>query len=253
MSRIFSALLLGLVCSTALSAEPDIRRLKADLGRAFPDTPMTSLKLRPSLVPGLHELELEGQVFYVSADGRFLFLGDVFDLKERVNVTEGKREELVVRLLSEMGEQNMIVIGPESPKRTVTVFTDVDCTYCAKFHLDVPELNRRGVKVRYLFFPRGGVGSESYKRAVAVWCAADRVQAIGIAKARGKISMKTCPHPVERHVALGESLGITGTPTLFLDNGKRVPGYVPPARLLALLGIKITETSSMPRPVSDKE
>ena len=132
----------------------------------------------------------------------------------------------------------MIVIGPDKPKRTLTVFTDVDCGYCAKFHLDVPALNKQGVKVRYLFYPRTGINSESYRRAVAVWCADDRVKAIGIAKAGGKLNMKTCPNPVASHYQLGQRLDINGTPSIFLDDGKVLPGYVPAPRLLGILGLK---------------
>ena len=86
--------------------------------------------------------------------------------------------------------------------------------------------------------PRAGIGSESYKRAVAVWCASDRAKAIGIAKAGGKLDMKTCANPVESHFQLGQRLDIGGTPAIFLDDGKVLPGYVPAPRLLAMLGLK---------------
>jgi thiol:disulfide interchange protein DsbC len=128
-------------------------------------------------------------------------------------------------------------MGPEKAKRTITVFTDVDCPYCSKFHLDVPELNKQGVKVRYLFYPRAGTNSETFRRTVAVWCAKDRVKAIGIAKAGGNVDMKTCTNPVEKHFQLGQRLGVDGTPTIFVDDGKKLPGYVPAPRLLGMLGI----------------
>src|SRR5690606_28096237 len=102
-------------------------------------------------------------------------------------------------------------------------------------HLDVPELTKNGVKVRYLLFPRTGVQGDTYRKSVAVWCAADRVKAVGTVKAGGKIEMKTCPNPVEAHYRLGRELQVNGTPTIFLDNGKMLGGYVPSARLLAIL------------------
>ncbi len=220
----------------AVAGEQEMKQVKADLIRSFPE--LSAATLKPAPVPGLYEIEFDAKVFYASEDGKYLFMGDLVDLNAHTNLTEMRRAAIRMRLLNDVGEENMIVIGPEKPKRTVTVFTDVDCPYCAKFHLDVPTLNKQGVKVRYLFYPRTGLNSESYRRAVAVWCADDRVKAIGIAKAGGTLNMKTCPNPVEKDYRLGERLEISGTPTIFLDNGKMIPGYVPAPKLLGMLGLK---------------
>lgn len=236
---------LGLLAAVAQAQGPDPARLKAALAQAFPETPLESLALRPSAVPGIYEAVLDAQVFYVSADGRFVFLGDLVDLRTRINLSEDRREELARGLLDGLGEENMIVIGAPEAKRSVTVFTDVDCPYCARFHLDVPELNRHGVKVRYLLFPRGGLDSETYRRSVAVWCAADRARAIGIAKAGGKLEMKTCANPIARHYRLGERLGVTGTPTIYLDNGRRISGYLPAPQLLSLMGLTASPRATL--------
>lgn len=216
--------------------EQEMKQVKVELARAFPELQRAVVK--PSPVPGLYEVELDSKIFYTTSDGKYLMMGDVVDLHSKNNLTEVRRAALRTRLLDGVGEENMIVIGPEKPQRTLTVFTDVDCGYCAKFHLDVPALNKQGVKVRYLFYPRAGLNSESYRRAVAVWCAKDRVKAIGVAKAGGKLDMKTCSNPVESHYRLGERLDVNGTPAIFVDNGKVVPGYVPAARLINMLGLK---------------
>ncbi len=227
----------SLVFSCAVHAgEQDIKQVKSNLVRAFPELSAASVK--PSSASGLYEVEFDARVFYVTSDGKYLMMGDLVDMGTRTNLTEERRAAVRSRLLDEVGEENMIVMGPAKAKRTLTVFTDVDCPYCAKFHLEVPELNKQGVKVRYLFYPRAGLQSESYKRAVAVWCASDRVKAIGIAKAGGKLDMKTCPNPVEKHYRLGGRLDVNGTPTIFVDNGKVFPGYMPAPRLLSMLGIK---------------
>jgi thiol:disulfide interchange protein DsbC len=222
--------------NTSLAAEPDLAKVKAELAKHFPD--VAAGTLRPGPVPGLLELQVDGDVLYVSNDGKYVLLGDVVEVATKKNLTGAVREKAAHDALEKMGESNMIVMAPATTKRTITVFTDVDCPYCAALHRDVPELNRNGVKVRYLLFPRGGLDSETYRRSVAVWCADDRVKAIGIAKAGGKIEMKTCANPVERHYKLGQSLGVGGTPTIFLDDGRKVGGYVPAAQLLAALGIK---------------
>lgn len=218
------------------AGDSEVSQIKAELVRVFPE--LKSAIIKPSPVSGMYEVEFDSKIFYASSDGKHLFMGDVMELRSQSNLTENRRAAIRTRILSEVGEENMIVIGPDKPQRTLTVFTDVDCGYCAKFHLDVPALNKQGVKVRYLFFPRAGINSESYRRSVAVWCADDRAKAIGIAKAGGKLNMKTCPNPVESHFQLGQRLEIGGTPSIFLDNGKVLPGYMPAPRLLGMLGIK---------------
>lgn len=234
MIRCFYAVFFSLLSLPALAADADLNRAKAALVKFFPDA--ANATLRPSAVTGLYELVMGAQVYYVSADGRHLFLGDVVEVRTRANLTERTREQISARLLNEIGEQDMIVLAPKETRHTITVFTDVDCAYCARLHQDVPELNRQGVKVRYLFYPRTGIGSETYRRSVAVWCATDRVKAVGVAKSGGQLDMKTCTNPVERHYRLGERLGISGTPTIYLENGGKIAGYVPPAQLLALIG-----------------
>lgn len=221
---------------SAMAGEKEVSHIKAELVRAFPD--LKSATVKPSPVSGMYEVEYDSKVFYATSDGKYLFMGEVMDLRAQVNLTETRRAAIRTRILNEMGEENMVVIGPDKPQRTLTVFTDVDCSYCARFHLDVPELNKQGVKVRYVFYPRAGIGSKSYQRAVAVWCSDDRAKAIGVAKAGGKLDMKTCANPVESHFQLGQRLDINGTPSIFLDNGKVLPGYIPAPRLLSMLGLK---------------
>ena len=237
MPRIFLFIVVGLIVSVpAVANEQDMKQVKADLVRSFPE--LKSATLKPSPVAGMYEIEFDSKVFYTTRDGKYLIMGDVVELATKNNLTDARRGTIRNRLLDEVGEKNMIVIGPDKPRRTLTVFTDVDCPYCSKFHLDVPELNKHGVKVRYLMFPRTGLNSESYRRAVAVWCAEDRAKAIGTAKAGGKLNMKTCPNPVESHYRLGQRLEIGGTPAIFVDDGKVLPGYIPAQRLLGMLGLQ---------------
>jgi thiol:disulfide interchange protein DsbC len=237
MLRFILSCLLGFAFIFPASAgESEMKQVKAGLVSSFPE--LSAATIKPAPVSGMYEIEFDAKVFYTTSDGKFLFMGDLVDMGTHTNLTEARRATIRVRLLNEVGEQNMIVMGPANPKRTLTVFFDVDCGYCAKFHLEVPTLNKHGVKVRYLFFPRTGLHSESYKRAVSVWCAADRVKAIGIASAGGKLDMKTCTNPVANHYQLGQRLDVNGTPTMFLDDGKILPGYIPAPRLLGMLGIK---------------
>lgn len=236
MYRTLLAILFVMFPLRGVVADSDIDAVKAALASSFPRGGEATI--RPAPIGGLYQVELDGQVFYASADGKFIILGDMWELGSHKNLTEIERGKTAVKLLASISEKKMIIIGPTDAKRTITVFTDVDCPYCVRLHQEVPELNRNGVRVRYLFYPRSGIGGETYKRSVAVWCAADRIKAIGIAKAGGKLEMKTCDNPVAEEYRLGEKLGVNGTPTIFLEDGRRIGGYMPAANLLAVLGLK---------------
>ena len=238
--KIFLRAALGALCVMLLShsvqAEDDTEKLKQSLQKRLSEIAITDLK--PAPIPGLYEMVFGTRVAYVSADGRYMLMGDLIDLDGRRNLTATRRGGLVLKSIDALGEANMIVLGPSKPKRTLTVFTDVDCPYCSRLHQEVPKLTQAGVKVRYLLYPRAGKGSETYNRSIAVWCAKDRVKAIGIAKSGGKLEMKTCANPVDEHVRLGHEVGVEGTPTIVMDDGRVLPGYAPAAELLAALGLQ---------------
>lgn len=236
LSQSVFGLLLAFILVQPVSAQDQVGQLKQRLQKHFTDLHITELK--PAAIPGLYEMVSGTQVVFVSGDGRYMVTGDLIDLVSKRNLSAERRAGLVARVIKGMGENKMIVFGPDQPKRTLTVFTDVDCPYCVRFHQEMSALNNAGVRVRYLLYPRAEKGSETYKRSVAVWCASDRAKAVGIAKAGGKIDMKTCDNPVEEHLKLAADLGVNGTPTIVFDDGRINPGYMPAAQLLSILEIK---------------
>ena len=145
--------------------------------------------------------------------------------------THGVIHRLVAEAIDDLGEDSMIVFAPKKVNHTVTVFTDIDCGYCRRLHTDMAGYNDKGIRIRYLFYPRAGIGSESYNKAVSVWCADDRKQAMTQAKAGQPVAPKTCENPVDEHYALGQAMRLQGTPALILESGETVPGYVPPDKL----------------------
>ena len=183
-------------------------------------------------VPGLYEVVVGPHVVYVSEDGRHMIRGDVIDLETKANLTEERRRGARMAAVEQIDEKDMIVFGPADAKHTVTVFTDIDCGYCRKLHSQMADYNAAGVRVRYMAFPRAGVPSGVYDRMVSVWCADDRQLAMTAAKSGGRLDEKTCENAVASEYQLGRVLGISGTPTIILEDGTLVPGYVPPTELL---------------------
>ncbi len=194
-------------------------------------------------IADLYEVATGEDMFYITADGRYIMMGNIIDFSTRQNLTQQRQEALRQarnpirkKAIDAVSEKDMVIFAPEKEtKYTVNVFTDVSCGYCAKFHQEVPELNKAGVKVRYLAFPRAGIRSDTYKKMVSVWCAKDRQTAMTDAKARRKVEEATCNNPIESQYKLGQKLGVNGTPALILSNGELVPGYLPAKRLISLL------------------
>ena len=129
----------------------------------------------------------------------------------------------------------MIIFKPETSKHFVSVFTDIDCGYCRKLHSEIDQYLAQGITVRYLFFPRAGKGSDSYAKAISVWCADDRQKALTDAKKGDSLAKKTCDNPVDQHMELGEAFGMSGTPMIVTEKGNVLPGYVPAAQLAKIL------------------
>lgn len=196
---------------------------------------------QPSPLPGFYEVQvIGGPVLFVNVEATHFFAGDLFQLQPRgfINLAEQGRQQERRALLAQVPAKDVISFAPKEVKANLTVFTDFDCGYCRKFHGEVPELNRLGIAVHYLAFPRAGVGSASYRKLATAWCASDRQETLTRFKNGESIPFNVCPdNPVAKEMALGERMGVSGTPALILEDGSLVPGYRPAAELAHLLGI----------------
>ncbi|MGB5776966.1 MAG: DsbC family protein [Sedimenticolaceae bacterium] len=204
-------------------------KITASLKVLLPDLQVDDIRTTP--IQNLYEVSFGMRVVYVTGDGRFLVQGNVIDLETRTEITAGRQSALKLAALQEVGEDQMVIFGPEDAEHIVTVFTDIDCGFCRRLHSEMAGYNEKGIRIRYLFYPRAGIGSESYNKAVSVWCADDRKAAMNQAKAGQPVAPKTCDNPVDEHYALGQTMRLQGTPALVLESGETVPGYVPPDKL----------------------
>lgn len=234
---------MAVLCATATAApaveksgsDQAVAALRARLSEKFPGVKIQDVG--PSPVAGVYEFTANGDVMYISADGRYLLDAQIMDIDKRVNVTEAKRAVERKKALAQLDEKQMIVFAPASYKYTLTVFTDVDCGYCQKLHSEMAQINKLGVRVRYLAYPRSGPGTESWHKMESVWCAKDRKDAMTRAKSGAAVTpQKNCGStPIRAQYELGESLGVKGTPAVFTDSGQQIGGYIPADRLLEVL------------------
>lgn len=190
-----------------------------------------SLAIAETPVPGLMEVQLNNDIVYMSEDGRYLLQGRLIDLETQVDLTDSAKSVQRRAKLAELDESEMVSFGPEDAEFELMVFTDTDCGYCRRLHEQIDEYVDAGIRINYLAYPRAGTGSETFNTMVSVWCADDRQEAMTTAKAGGKPERNQCDNPVEAHYELGQSLGVTGTPSMMTLNGDMIPGYVPPDQL----------------------
>jgi len=211
--------------------------IAGSLGSVMPGVVPDEINETP--IPGVYEVALGPRIVYVSGDGNYLLQGDIINLATRENISEPRQNAVKIKAINAVGEDNMVIFSPPEGvpvKHTVNVFTDIDCGYCRKLHDEMADYNKAGIRARYLFYPRAGKGSESYFKAVKVWCSKDRQKAMSDAKQGKALDAPTdCKNPVDDHMALGSLVGVSGTPALLLENGQLVPGYVPASRLSAAL------------------
>lgn len=201
------------------------------------------INFKPSGLQGFYKVQLDnGPSLYISKTGDHFFEGNLYAIKNNklVSLTDQDAANDRLVLMKEFNPAEMIIFSPKLPvkkKATITVFTDVDCGYCQKLHQEVPELNAHGVEVRYLAYPRAGIGSPTYKKLVSAWCAKNKQEALTQSKNRQSIPEISCDNPVEKQFNLGRRMGINGTPAIILDDGTLIPGYKPAPDMLKVLGI----------------
>ena len=230
-----AVLLTLLGAATPTLADADIQAMKRQIAKRLPGATVDYVE--PSPVKGFYQVGVDGgDIVYVSADGRYLLSGTLIDLVSLENLTERVLAGQRVKTLSGVREDSMIIFEPEGTmKHTLTTFTDIDCPYCRKMHREMALLNSMGIRVRYMWFPRAGVGSLSYEKAVSVWCADDQQIEMTKAKSGAVPEIRICENPVRDHMALARRLGLRGTPYTVTDTGRAISGYVPAQELFVSL------------------
>lgn len=251
VTRIFAAAALALASTLAAAAAPaatTVAPAAADANKGAEqairktlqtlelDVPVESVAASP--VGGLYEVKLQGgRVLYASPDGQFVMQGYLYQIKDGkpVNLTEKTERQGVAKLINGIPTGEMVIYPAKGETKShITVFTDTTCPYCHKLHAEVPELNRQGIEVRYLAFPRQGMGSDGDKQLQAVWCSSDRRAALDKMVEGKDIKAAKCANPVSKQFELGQSIGVNGTPAIVLESGQVIPGYQPAPQLAKL-------------------
>jgi thiol:disulfide interchange protein DsbC len=206
---------------------------------------------RPSPIDGVYQVQVPGgPVLYVTPDGEKMIVGELF-LVEKGGFAKYEDPAIIAgrqKMVASIDPETTINFKPKGkPKAIVYVFTDVDCGYCRRLHAQMhtytengqefPGYNDLGIEIRYLAYPRAGIPSPSADKLISAWCSKDKLDALTKLKAEQSIPNATCDNPVAAQFQMGGEAGVSGTPSLFLPDGKFMPGYMPPAELAKELGI----------------
>jgi len=197
----------------------------------------------PTPVDGIVVVKAGGEYLYLTKDGRYAFIGSLLDLKSGVNLTEEAKGRDRQAALAEFPDADRVVFPAKGQEKArLTVFTDTSCGFCRKLHREVPELQKAGITVTYIPFPRSGPAGPAYETMRKVWCSSDRRKAMDIAKgvASGDLGDADCKEAdaVRAGYELGIKLGVRGTPGIVMPDGRLQPGYLSAQRLIAALGLK---------------
>ncbi len=236
VTRLFAAAALALASTFAVADPAAEQAIRKTLQTLQLEVPIESVAASP--LNGLYEVKLKGgRVLYASADGQFVMQGYLFQIQDGkpVNLTEKTERLAIAKTVNAIPVADTVVYPAlGETKSHITVFTDTTCPYCHKLHAEVPELNRMGVEVRYVAFPRQGLKSAGDEQLQAVWCSKDRKAAMDKMVSGDTIKAPSCANPVARQFELGQSIGVTGTPAIVLENGQVIPGYQPAANVAKL-------------------
>ena len=237
IARTITALIATIVLpisAIAAEDEAELETVRAKVSGMFDMIDPGDIVASP--VDGWYTVQKGSIVAYVSGDGRYLLQGDLIDLDRGVNLTELSRNDARRVLVASLKDEDSILFSPAEVKHSVTVFTDIDCTYCRKLHAEINAYMDQGIAVRYVLYPRNGKRSRAWTTSENVWCSNDRNNALTAAKLDREFQTSSCDASmIARHYELGQQIGLTGTPAIVTEDGTLIGGYMPADALSARL------------------
>jgi thiol:disulfide interchange protein DsbC len=213
---------LALLAAVPAIAQQDLERIKSELKKKVPEAPVDTVRKVP--YGGLYEVTIGSEVFYTDESAGFLVLGHIVDLKTKENVTELRMRQLNKVDFAQLPLDSAIKIVRGNGSRKVAIFEDPNCGYCKRFERDLAGVN--DITVYVFLYPILSEGSVA--KSKAIWCAADKGKAWMDTMVRDMAVSGdgTCANPVDKNLAYGQAKRINGTPTLFFEDGERVPGVM---------------------------
>jgi len=210
----------GIVLAMPVQAAEGEATAREALAKLAPHSTLESVRTAP--VEGFLELVANGEVLYLSRDGKHVFQGNLLQVDGARNLTEASRADLRKQRIEGAASDSLIRYEAESARHRITVFTALDCGYCRRFHQGIEELLALGISVDYVLIPLAGEGSAVDATSRSVFCAADRRSALDRAMRGESLDAAMCPSGYDAGKALARALGINRTPTFIAADGQQL-------------------------------
>jgi thiol:disulfide interchange protein DsbC len=222
LSAIIAAFSLAAFVGMPVHAQ-ETDRIKAELKKKLPEAPVDTVTKVP--YGGLYEVLVGGDIFYTDDKASFLIAGSLIDLNNKKNVTEARLRQVNAIKWDALPFDQAIKIVRGNGSRKIAMFEDPNCGYCKRFERDLQGVNDLTVYV--FLYPI--LSPDSLVKSKAVWCAPDRAKMWLDHMVRDTAieGSTTCATPIDKLLAFGKDKRITGTPTIILENGERIPGAMP--------------------------
>ena len=205
------------VGSEAGDARPLVERLQA----LYPSTRFGAI--HPTAWPGVYEVAMGANLAYVDATGRYFLFGHLYDMRQQRDLTAERKDAMARIDFGSLPLADALTEVRGKGTRTLAIFSDPDCPYCRRLEAELRGLD--DITIHTFLMPLASLHPAARGKAVSVWCATDRLATWQALMLRDALPPQAdCPHPVDRNVALGEQLGINGTPTLISGDGRVLAG-----------------------------
>ena len=186
-------------------------------------------------IAGLYEVRLGTDLIYVDEKASHALIeGQMVDLKTSRNLTRERTEEFASINFKDLPLQLAFRQVQGNGRRVMAIFEDPNCGYCRKMRGELLAL--KDVTIHTFVLPILSPDSEVKSRNAL--CAPDKAKAWNDLMVSGKVpptAGPSCDAPITRLKELGRSLGVSGTPTVFFPNGRRLTGYAPAAQFEKML------------------
>jgi thiol:disulfide interchange protein DsbC len=228
-----AALIAAIALGCSAHADQTTDKLKATLQARLPDLQIKSITKAP--VAGLYEVNVGAQLIYSDANGDYVFVGDLLDTKAHANLTEARLAEINKVDFASLPLANAVKVVKGNGSRKIAVFSDPNCPYCKQLEASLKSIDN--VTVYTFLYPV--LSDDSTAKAKAIWCSADRAKTweAWMLERRAPSGTGSCDtSAIDKNLALGRGMNVTGTPTIILADGRRLPGAVSADALERALG-----------------
>ena len=232
MKNILLLITIMLLASCAKRDEVDLD-IRKTVSNAYPDVAIDEIK---KIDENFHEIIINKQIYYATNDGKYLIVGNVINLNTKESITENTKMNQRLSIIDSIDMKNFMIFKPKKTDHILTIFTDTSCPYCQKLHNEIPDLLENNIEIRYVLFSRNGNDVDAYQQLVSAWCSADKVDALEDLFAGDILDdISNCENPIARNFDYAGSLSVEGTPTIFLEDGRIIPGYQNYKNILAFI------------------